>query len=388
MKKTKILIINHAGNLGGSSISFLDLISMLQTDFDLIAGIPVNSEQLQKELTIRKCTFITFDHIPVFSYHSGGLPFLTPTLISQLFNINARKKFAKEITRINPDIVFFNSMVMSLSAKFIPNSIKKIVYVRETFKYKVLDNIFKNVFNKYFQEVIFISKFDMQYCRNLKISKHVVTDVDSNFVETLDFSDKRKKRNEILFLGGFDPIKGIDVLLKSLDYLDDLNIKVIIAGNTNYKLLKNYGLISYFDIKKTYFNYVVKHYLMKYENIISIVGFIPNNSTYFDSAKLLVFPSKFQHQSRPAFEAGYRRIPIILTDFDATNLEYINEINSLTFKKNDSKQLSEKIKILFNDDKLVDKIVENNFINATENHNFTINKELLINTITDVSKSV
>ncbi len=63
----------------------------------------------------------------------------------------------------------------------------------------------------------------------------------------------------------------------------------------------------------------------------------------YDVSDVVVFPSTLPHQSRPLYEAGFAKIPMIITDFPNTSEFAKDGYNAYTFRRNDSKHLAEKI---------------------------------------------
>nr|WP_275583335.1 glycosyltransferase [Mammaliicoccus sp. H-M32] len=169
---------------------------------------------------------------------------------------------------------------------------------------------------------------------------------------------KNKNSLNLLFLGGYQKIKGLDILLKALNYLNNKDIKLSIAGDT--------------EIKSSYANKIQKsiNTLNKKGMNIKVIGTVKNASDMYNDTDILIFPSRKPHQSRPLFEAGFYKIPVIITENEIVNERIENGFNGFKFEARNFKSLSRKIKLFIKNPNLVNKLGENNYELSLKNHNF------------------
>lgn len=379
--KKHILLINNINTYGGSTLSFLDIVSMLKDEYNLTLGLPPHSESLMQDLESQTYRCYQFNYFPKFSYYSGSVSFLSPTILREIINFKHLKSYAEEINLINPDIVILNSMVLSLVGKYIKPSIKCVCIVRETAKHTPIDLVFRYTFENYLDTVLFIADYDKDYFKLIKTKSYTVPDVF--VIPELETSHQIKDSNtyNLLFLGGLDPIKGLDVLLKAISLLNDSSIKLLLAGNYSASDLKIKYITEYINPRYLIFKYRVNKYMTKLmkSQQVKILGFQNNLSSMMNQSDALIFPSTYQHQSRPAIEAGYYKVPVILSDFKATQEYYKDSYNCLTFKPNSAKSLSLSIMRLRNDPNLCLEIVQRNYHESVQKHNYTTVKKSLLN---------
>lgn len=378
--KKHVLFINNINTYGGSTLSFLDILSMLKDEYTITIGLPPHSESLMHDFESKGHAIHQFEHFPKFSYYSGSVPFLSPTLLREILNFKYLKTFAEEINQIKPDFVILNSMVLSLVGKYIDLSIKCLCIVRETAKHTPIDLIFKHVFENYFDVILFIAGYDKDYFELKKTKAYTLPDVF--VVPTLETTYQRMDSNSfnLLFLGGLDPIKGLDVLLKAISLLNDRSIKLLLAGEYSPQDLKIQHMTEYINPRYLVFKHRVNKYMSKLMKTkqIEILGFQNDLSAMMHQSDALIFPSTAQHQSRPAIEAGYYKVPVIISDYKATQEYFKHGYNCLTFKPHSARSLSFRIMELRNDPKLYSMIVQRNHQESIKKHDYsTVQSSLL-----------
>ena len=97
----------------------------------------------------------------------------------------------------------------------------------------------------------------------------------------------------------------------------------------------------------------------------------------YSLADVLVFPATTPHQARPVFEAGAAKTPVIMPDFENT-LEYVsNEDNGLIFKRKNSHDLSEKIRLIVQSKEFGQRLGEKNYEYTLKNHTRNTSEKLL-----------
>ncbi|RIO14482.1 glycosyltransferase family 1 protein, partial [Mammaliicoccus sciuri] len=136
------------------------------------------------------------------------------------------------------------------------------------------------------------------------------------------------------------------------------NIKLIIAGNTTIKS-------KYSKKMKNKINMLNKKGLD-----IELIGTVKNTSDIYNNTDILIFPSKKPHQSRPLFEAGFYKIPVIITENEIINERIKNGFNGFKFEENNFRSLSEKIELFVKDPNLINEMGEKNYYLSLKNHKF------------------
>jgi glycosyltransferase involved in cell wall biosynthesis len=112
-------------------------------------------------------------------------------------------------------------------------------------------------------------------------------------------SAKKKKNNfffNVGFIGRLDTPKGVHILIEAMQYLNNENIKLIIAGDGPLKniLMKQSGGL----------------------NNIEFIGRVKNPYEFFDRINLLVVPSIREPLGNVCLEAGVFKVPILASNID------------------------------------------------------------------------
>lgn len=348
-----VCVLHHVSALGGGTKSFIDVLNMLKTKYNVIACVPKGSRDIIEILITCGIEYRELENpIPVLSYYSGGPLILSRTFISPLLRLINEKKLVNEILNINPDAIIFNSIVSTLIARNIPDKIIKIAFVRETFKNGFGTKIFKNILEKHFKGVCFIADHERKYIQLKKPVTEIIPDcLSPNEIFVTSTKESRKKLSipndkfVILYLGGSSYIKGADVILKAMSKLSDEYL-LIFAGYFDERDLSIKNLAKHFYSLKYLLHHIKlrKAYMrVKAKNVVRNVGFCSDISGYMNACDVVVFPSNKAHQPRPAIEAGEYKKPVIISNFSATEEYFIDGYNALTFDPHSHKDLAKKI---------------------------------------------
>lgn len=384
----KILILHHSNGLGGGTKSFFDLIMMLIEYHDITAAIPENSSAITDKLKEMNIKYIELNSpIPIFPYYSGGPSIVSRTFLKEIYlhkNINV---IAKELNTLKPDLIIFNTVVTSFIARRINKNIKIICFVRETFKRTLVNRLYKSNFDKYFCGVCFIADFERRYLNLKNIKTIVLPDVVyPGDIKSINRNqaciNEGISRNcfNVLFMGGLDNIKGIDVILKAVYLLKNHNIKLILAGYFDINTFEIKNVIrNTINLKMIWFSVKVCHYYKKLYNLnkLHITGYRDNVSNLMCLSDVVVFPSTKAHQSRPAIEAGAYHKPVIISNYEETKEYFRDYYNALVFIPCNPKDLAKKILELKTDKDLLEILGENNFRMTKEYHDYNETKNKL-----------
>lgn len=391
--KQKIMIIHHSGIIGGAGVTAYNTIMTLKDDYEIVIYCPSEPSDFSEYLKENDINVKTYE-FPLGSihYYSGGSPVLSPGFIKGIINIfKFRKKWDYILKAESPDIVIANSKILvGMVLDFKKNKQKSICYVQETRKKSFLNiwNKIQRVLLDKFDGVIFISRYD-QELESLKKAQSVVV---PNFIN-IDSFKSNLGRNEacnnfsidpnsfnILFVGGMLRIKGFDIAVKSMKYLKDFNIKLIVAGDSEFQYKHENNIYSrlYNYLKRRYeksINRVIMENNLQ-NNIIKI-GVQKDMADVYALADVLIFPATTPHQARPVFEAGAMKVPAIMPDFENTS-EYISHgYNGLIFKRKDPRSLAENIKVLIKDEKYRKHLGEKSYEATLNKHTKETSEKLL-----------
>lgn len=394
------MIIHHSGNIGGAGISCLNTALSLKDKYDVVVYCPSKPGDYSSFLSSKGINVKEFDFpLGAIHYYSGGAPVFSPVFIKHVYYIKKYKQRWKQIIlEEKPDLLIINSKITSWFSLIAEElSIKSLCFVRETRKDSVL-GVWNNIQRKYlnkFTGVVFISGFD----KNKESLKKPVTQVVPNYLQISNYEQKRESHEIrkklgigsssfiILFVGGMARIKGIDVLIESLKYLKHSDIKLLIAGDSNFHYRESKGILNkvYNFLKMRYERKIINN-ITKYslEDKIIKVGIQKEMSDIYTVAHVLVFPANEPHQARPAFEAGVQKKAVIMPDFENTK-EYVRDkYNGLIFKRRNPKSLAKSINRLINEPNLLEELGENNYKQTIIKHTKEQSELLLYGMIEEI----
>jgi glycosyltransferase involved in cell wall biosynthesis len=380
----KIVVIHNWGAIGGSGISLYYTCQSLQKKYELIVYIPEIPSALDRFLKLKGIQTKTYPfQIAQIPYYSGGSSITKPGFWYFILQISMQRSYWKAVLlKEKPDLVVVNSKVLCWMADIIPN-ISSLCFVRETIpgNPKNLINAWMKSKLEKFSIVAFLSKYDLEQT-NLTQARSIVS---PDFLQLKDYENIYSRKTacqklgirpdcfNVLFVGGVDQLKGIDLAVIAMNYLKDENIRLIVAG-------KDIGYISDYGIKKALSSMIRRKHIKYSDKIrkfivdskihhkISFIGVQEDISIAYSAADVLIFPMKKPHQARPVFEIGIQKKPIIVTDFPNIR-EYIqDEVNGLLFEPDNAHDLARAILRLKNDHTLYQRLGEMNYNYAIEYH--------------------
>ena len=395
----KILIINHAGYIGGGGVSLLHILKAfddLSEKYEIEVYCPDNPPSMCDLLEENNYSVIRGNSAPaIFAHYSGNDKFI----LGRSNLLNMKSLLFKEgladiknaISASNPDIIALNSMTLSWLGPHIKKMGRKsICFHKETYAsglFGLRTKIMKSLLTNSFHGVAFISKNDCNETGIVKGISRIITEkvdpvkyVSTKNPEVMEGSNEYNFNvpTRMIYVGGPTKLKGAHVALKALNYLKDENVNLTILKFdieprrktiVDCKTLKHkirYLLALDYEAKLT--KIIDDNNLWDKLNLIPTVK---NPEAYILSSDIILFPSTSPHQARPLYEGGLARIPVIITEFRQTKEHARDRINCLTFKKNDYVDLSKKIKNLIEDQKLTAQLVNENYKQTISDHNLT-----------------
>lgn len=390
MKKKKILFIHHSGYLGGAGLSLYNIIKSIDREKFLITVLMPEYPCELRNMLEGFCEIITSTTSPkIFGHYSGGIsnPFSLKSIVGLLNIVLDKRNIQKYIYSVNPELIIVNSMTLFWIGKIAHKmNIPIYCFHRETYLKGVLgfpSKIIKHGLSKWFQKIIFISKFDLIETGKTKADKMIIYDkVDFHIYDKISLKESREilglepDKTYILYLGGISKLKGSHIITKIMHKLPE-NIVLLFLGQNHIVSESQYYDSLPPRLKLKYklhigIEYKTMNPIFKY-HIEKQIIFCPSTShpeIYYKASDLVVFPSTKPHQSRPIYEAGVAKIPIIVSDFKQTAEFALNHFNVLTFKNNNSNSLLNAVNYLIKgSDSQREILVINNFEQTNKNHN-------------------
>ena len=238
------------------------------------------------------------------------------------------KLFGIKITTIAHDIVSCTGDDSSVAQKLIYNNLSSAIVVHNNYSRNILESLVEDR-----------SKIKVILSGNyISDINPVVTREDARRSLGLDNSCRY-----ILFFGQIKSVKGLDILIESLPYINK-DTKLIIAGNPNHDDFQRYqDQIDRLDLN---------------ERVLQFVRYIEDEEKdfFFRSADALILPYRAIFQSAVLLMGMSYGVPIVASDL-AGNREVIsNENYGLLFASEDHVDLARKINHLFESPKLLEDI--------------------------------
>lgn len=381
----KIVILHHSGLIGGGSKSFVQLWeSLIRNGYDVQGVFPHSPDGLEGIVKKRNLKYSTFSYSlgKITSYSGGNSPFSIRYFFHLIKIFFQFKKVRKMVKSWDADYIICNSLVICWIG-LLKNDVsgKILCFVRETMEPKnILTNKLYCVLLKRFDRTIFLSKFDQN---SFKIQNGLVCPDYFDEIDNLIYRGKedgpklRKNSFSILFMGGYDRIKGIDVLLESLLIEPDRKYQVNICGNDYLVRYKGKNFIKMISI--TLKNMRQKKFILKMNKIMEKLindgleiidhGVVLNVTELIKNTDVLVIPMTHPHQSRPVFEAGLYNKPVIITDYPNIREFVVDGINGLVFENQNPNDLSKKIEKISSNKVYAFNLGRNNYEFSIRMHN-------------------
>jgi glycosyltransferase involved in cell wall biosynthesis len=205
-------------------------------------------------------------------------------------------------------------------------------------------------------------------------------DINEHLSKQKDYPDIIKKYNDffcVTYLGGIDPIRGIDILIKAaaIAVLSIPKLKVILVGN---------GTIVE-DLKR-----LAKE--LKVESVIMFEGWQHPSTikSYMEITKIGVLPYlKTPHTDNTSpnklYEYMIYKIPIISSNCLSQESVILKENCGLIFEDRNIDDLAKKIIYLFNNPEISENLGKNGYKAVMEKYNWTITSKELLNLYTKIS---
>lgn len=317
--------------------------------------------ELSKENEVKAFTFTTL--YPEFLF-PGKTQYVTDgdtaTIINSERVLNSINPFsyirtARCINKFSPDILIipywmsfmspaFGSVCLLLNKKIkIVSLVHNAISHERTFVEKPLAKFFFNRCNAFmvFSEPVKSDLLKLRSDANILLQPHPIYDHYAEPIDRKDACRKLKIRDDkrnLLFFGLIRDYKGLDILIKAMDGLDD-TYQLIIAGECYGSFDKYQHLIDQSRLK---------------DNIIVFEQYIHDEmvSTLFSAADVLVLPYRSATQSGVVALAYQMELPMIATNVGALGTVIETSQTGLVVSAATSGDIIQGIKSFFDQDKI------------------------------------
>ncbi len=144
------------------------------------------------------------------------------------------------------------------------------------------------------------------------------------------------------FAGRLDKLKGCDILIKSIPYINIPNSKVVIAGD---------------GVEKKELEKLTKD--LDIRDRIIFLGYIKDMLKFYRLIDCLVIPSRSESFGLSAIEGQTLGVPVIASNIKGLNEVVLDKKTGLLFQKNNEKDLADKMSQIHNNSALRDQLIRN-----------------------------
>ena len=389
-----IAIIHHTGEWGGGTKSLVDLCEMLRDDYRVIVCFPKGYPSFREKIQKYGCqAYELKTTVPFLNVYSGRPPLLSVVTLRSLQSLRAIRQFGDEILSLHPDVVIFNTIVTAVSCRYLSKFTEVICIDRETMVGGISKRLYRSILDGKLNAITFLSEYERNKLGFQRSLSAVFPDcVRMDALAKIDKTTACRKHGipedkyAVLFMGGLAKIKGTDVILEAMDYLDD-RFMLIFAGAMDESKLSRKQLIH--DAKYPghfFFKKRVKKYYQKIRNSprFFMAGLCDPIDDLIIASDIVVFPSTSVHQPRPCIEAGAYEKPVILSDYEETAEYFRDGFNALTFTPGDAKALAEKILLAHDEPEKMDEMGKKNRMMTETKHDYYACKEAICSLIEKV----
>lgn len=335
-RKIKVLYLQHAGSLGGSSMSLLyTMQGMRDLGHTCVVALARPSSEMERLYTDAGFETIAWPGLALWDHSAGApRPLWDPRTWMMYANLatgcrRTERNTLKLVAEIQPDLVHLNSMTFTLSAKVLAQAnIPFVWHVREPppdqgLRTRIIRSVMLRV-----PQLIFISDFDKQQWVGGSTGEVIHNFVDlQHFRSHADGQPLRRAYHipadarVILYLGGVSTIKGFFVLIDALHLLKERGKRLICLmpgselghaqswrGHIAGKVLP---LLGTGTPRQKAAKQIAKYGL---EEDLRLLPFATDIVPFFAASDVVVFPSTKPHFARPIIESIAMHKPAVGSD--------------------------------------------------------------------------
>lgn len=366
IKETVLNISQNFEIQGGSDIYFHSLCKLLQDNGHHVDNFAA-----------------TLDKSSQFPQHTNFDDRTIDTILKYIYNMEAKKKITKFIDAKDYNIAHLHIYYGKLSSSILsPLRRKGIPLVQTLHEYKLVCPTYKlydgsnlcfacqnnkfynatlkkcnrgsfarsllssvesyvslaNGSQKYINHFITVSDFQREQIINMGFDPARLSTVH-NFLDIKEFPYQQKDGDYVLYYGRIEKVKGLEVLLKSLDFLPN-EIKIVIVGDGEFKteMVEKIEDINRVEERVIYLGFLRGEAL---RDVINNSKFVVVPSIWYETFGLTVIES--MAYGKPVIGSKLGGITEIIAD----------GIDGYLVEPNNAKALAEKIESLYSDDHLI-----------------------------------
>ncbi|MBA7485728.1 D-inositol-3-phosphate glycosyltransferase [subsurface metagenome] len=336
----KILFVNQSKYITGAENSLYETLKLLKNRYRLYLASPFSDEIYKKFQPVCEKIFWIDLFIP-----DKRIRNLINFIKDIIRFIKAEVRLMKVLAGEKIGVVHSNSVISGLFVVLPALLLRKrfFLHVREIYLDRRVKYLARIIFF-FAEKVVFVSeatKFNYLYSKDNNKKFYVIY----NVVPTLGSKIKSNNNSfykrpvdlyNISYIGLIDERKGIDVLIKAVNF---------ILKNSLYKHFKVNIFGRAIDKKGIEYEKLLKSLVSNYglDDFIIFRGFSPDIQKIYNDTDILIHPARVEPLARVLVEALYFGKVVIASDISG-NAEIIKDnVNGVLFKSGDFRDLAEKI---------------------------------------------
>lgn len=348
-KKKIVFLSNHAAFFYSHRINLFFEAKNRGFDFHLIFGS--GSSKIMEKIAIKKIKKFKIQH----SFHDFNANYnIIKNFVALIKIFIFIKKYKPDVLHSASPIANFFSTIIALfchKVKLIL-SVSGMGYLYAA-KLNIIDNLKKKIFEFFFfnfllkikNKIIIVQNNDdyIYFNKILKLNSNNIFLIKGGSGVDLRYFKKNKiiKNNKnVLMLSRVIKSKGV------CEYLEAAKILKKKYPDWNFNLAGSLDYLTPDKIDLSYFNSFLK------KKIINYLGFVEDPLQLYRNAEIFCLPSYREGMPKTTLEASAVGLPIVTTDTSGCKESIVMNKNGLLCKKNNFKDLSNKIEILIKDKKL------------------------------------
>lgn len=407
IRPRRVLFVQHAG-VGGALISLSQILAHLDRErFDVTVLLLRNDQESIELLEKCQCEVIVDDRLSQFRHVFGGWSLLEPiglyfSIRSLIFSRRSLSEFRKLLEQIQPDLIYLNALPVSLYAHLArQKGIPVILHVREITLDGLLGirrNLQRRVIERSVDHIIYIGEFEQARLGVRSGGSVIPNYIDlclwnrDHVKEHLDLNTNAANTPTILFVGGLNSIKGIQILLPALRVLKRRGsaFRCIFLGIQPSATPKGHSMYQTIFPKQGMDFEEVSQFVQKAELVdeCEFKPFVTQPIEEYLQADILVFPSTVPHFPRPIIEAGALSIPAIASNLPGPQSVIKDGKNGFLVEPRNPHLLANAISTLIQDPELRKQMGEANYEVVQSKFNAAVNKRRILDLIERMSGMV
>lgn len=402
----RILFVQHAG-AGGAVVSLSQILKKLdRQQYQTTILLLRNDETAICILKQVECQVLVDSNLSQIRYVYGGWSLSEPlglyfTAINFLRLRWSLARFERILQDIRPHLVYLNSLPSFLYAYPAKKmGIPVVLHIREMVRdglFGIPKWLYRCVIEQYVDHAIFIGEYERE-----RIGIESNYTVIPNYVDLAQWNDVSQRSNAeddrsesqevtILFVGGLNKIKGIQILLPALAIAKKSfsRFRCVFLG-VEQSTKRNLRLLRRFVFSKQALDYAsIQEYIQRTNLIENCIfkPFIPQPIQEYAQADILVFPSTEPHFPRPLVEAGAMGLPVVASDLPGPRAVVKSGVNGLLVPPNSPQALADALLTLVKGTDLRKKMGTEGRRIVEEHFNAAINERRILEIIDELSQS-